>query len=369
MSEQAKAIPEVKAGREVVGAGAKTRLRRGLRFLRTRVRELKMIGKALASTKHPILVHIIPMRRCNLACGYCNEYDDFSKAVPLPEMKKRLDILADMGTSIITISGGEPLMHEELAEIIRHVRRRGMIAGMITNGFLLSVEWIQKLNEAGLEHLQISIDNVTPDEVSLKSLKTLDSGKSRLEMLAEHAVFQVNINSVLGSGVKNPEDALAIAHRAVELGFTSTVGIIHDHNGQLKPLGTRELEIFEEIMTLGKRSFSRFNEFQHNVARAKEHTWRCRSGSRYLYICEDGLVHWCSQQRGYPGIPLTQYTPEMRHREYSTAKFCGPKCTVSCVQQVGILDNWRDPQTLKPTPMAPPTIAPLVQIGGSRSDN
>ena len=352
---------------KVVRAGAKTRLRRELRFVRTRARELKMIGKALASTKHPILVHIIPMRRCNLACGYCNEYDDFSKPVPLEEMKKRLDILANMGTSIITISGGEPLMHPDLDEIIRHIRRRGMIAGMITNGFWLDVKWIERLNEAGLEHLQISIDNVTPDEVSMKSLKTLDSVKnSKLELLAEHAVFQVNINSVLGSGVKNPEDALTIAHRAVELGFTSTVGIIHDHNGQLKPLGPRELEIFEEIMTLGKRSFSRFNNFQHNVARAKEHTWRCRSGSRYLYICEDGLVHWCSQQRGYPGIPLAQYTPEMRHREYSTEKFCGPKCTVSCVQQVGILDNWRDPQTLKPKPMAP--ASPLVQIG-SRGDN
>jgi MoaA/NifB/PqqE/SkfB family radical SAM enzyme len=237
-----------------------------------------------------------------------------------------------------------------------------MIAGMITNGFLLSKERIASLNAAGLEHLQISIDNVTPDEVSKKSLKTLDS---RLEWLSEHAIFQVNINSVLGSGVKNPEDALTIAHRAIELGFTSTVGIIHDGMGQLKALSGRQIEIFEEIMTLGKRSFSRFNEFQHSVARGKEHNWRCRSGSRYLYICEDGLVHWCSQQRGYPGIPLAQYTPEMRHREYLTDKFCGPRCTVSCVQQVGILDNWRDPQTLKPMPMAtaPTPASELVQIG------
>jgi MoaA/NifB/PqqE/SkfB family radical SAM enzyme len=241
-----------------------------------------------------------------------------------------------------------------------------MIAGMITNGFLLSKERISTLNEAGLEHLQISIDNLVPDEVSKKSLKTLDV---RLEWLSEFSVFQVNINSVLGSGVKDPEDALKIAHRAVELGFTSTVGIIHDHNGQLKPLGPREQEIFEEIMTLGKRSFSRFNDFQHSVARGKEHDWRCRSGARYLYICEDGLVHWCSQQRGYPGIPLAQYTDEMRHREFYTEKFCAPMCTVSCVQQVGILDNWRGPQTLKPTPLAPPAPQPeLVQIGGTRSD-
>jgi MoaA/NifB/PqqE/SkfB family radical SAM enzyme len=177
-----------------------------------------MIAKALVSTKHPILVHVIPMRRCNLDCGYCNEFDDVSKPVPLEEMKRRLDRLAEMGTSIITISGGEPLLHPDLDEIIRHIRKRGMIAGMITNGFFLNKERIERLNEAGLEHLQISIDNAAPDEVSKKSLKSLDG---RLELLSEWAVFQVNINSVLGSGVKNPEDALRIAHRAVELGFTN----------------------------------------------------------------------------------------------------------------------------------------------------
>src|SRR6202165_74259 len=144
------------------------RLRRTLRFARTRMRELRMIAKALISTKHPILVHIIPMRKCNLACTYCNEFDDVSTPVPLDEMKRRLDILAGMGTSIITISGGEPLLHPDLDEVIRHIRRRGIIAGMITNGFFLNQERIERLNRAGLEHLQISIDNVTPDEVSKK---------------------------------------------------------------------------------------------------------------------------------------------------------------------------------------------------------
>jgi len=250
-------------------------------------------------------------------------------------------------------------MHPDLDEIIRHIRNRGMIAGLITNGFFLNKERIEQLNDAGLEHLQISIDNAAPDEVSKKSLKTLDG---RLEMLSEWAEFQVNINSVLGSGVKNSEDALAIAHRALELGFTSTVGIIHDHDGQLKPLAERDQEIFEEIMTLGKRSYSRFNQFQHNVAKGREHDWKCRAGSRYLYICEDGLVHWCSQQRGYPGMPLAEYTTERRHREYSTHKGCAPRCTVSCVQQVGILDNWRSPQTLQPMPMAAPAKSDLVRI-------
>src|ERR1700740_3214688 len=103
-------------------ASLKVRVRRARRFFHTRARELKMIGKALTSTKHPVLVHIIPMRRCNLDCGYCNEYDQVSKPVPIEEMKRRLDYLAAMGTTIITISGGEPLMHPELEEDIRHIR-------------------------------------------------------------------------------------------------------------------------------------------------------------------------------------------------------------------------------------------------------
>ncbi len=302
-----------------------------------------MIAKALLSTKHPLLAHIIPMRRCNLSCTYCNEYDDYSKPVPLEEMFRRIDRLGSFGTAVVTISGGEPLLHPELDEIIRRIRYNGIIAGIITNGYLLTADRIERFNRAGLEFLQISIDNVQPDDVSKKSLKVLDQ---KLKLLAEHADFHVNINSVLGSGIKHPDDALVVARRAVELGFSSTVGIIHDGNGQLRPLDAHERDIFEEIMSLGKRSFSRVNSFQHNIAAGRENSWRCRAGSRYLYICEDGLVHYCSQQRGYPGIPLAEYSTERRHREYSTQKSCAPRCTVSCVHQVAVLDNWRGPQTI-----------------------
>ncbi|MGD0957537.1 MAG: radical SAM protein [Candidatus Acidiferrales bacterium] len=321
---------------------------------------MRMIVKGIASTRHPLLAHIIPIRRCNLSCTYCNEFDDFSKPVPTEEMFRRIDGLGAMGTSVVTISGGEPLLHPDLDVVIARIRKNGMIAGLITNGYLLVADRIEKLNRAGLEYLQISIDNVQPDDVSKKSLKVLDQ---KLKLLAEHAEFHVNINSVLGSGVRNPEDALAVAHRALQLGFTSTVGILHDGNGQLQPLGPREKEIFEEIMSLGKRSFTRVNRFQHNIAAGRENAWRCRAGSRYLYVCEDGLVHYCSQQRGYPGIPLDQYTADRRQREFLTKKGCAPRCTVSCVHQISVVDSWRAPQTFDSGPSA--TAGSLVQLTGS----
>ncbi len=229
-----------------------------------------------------------------------------------------------------------------------------MVAGLITNGYLLTADRIQKLNRAGLEWLQISIDNVTPDEVSKKSLKVLDK---KLELLAEHADFHVNINSVVGGGVRNPQDALTIGKRALGLGFSSTIGIIHDGEGQLQPLGEEERRIYHEMKSMEKRSFTRINSFQDNIAQGRPNQWRCRAGARYLYICEDGLVHYCSQQRGYPGVPLEKYSVADIRREYVTEKGCAPHCTVSCVHQVSILDAWRAPQQ----PVATP-VGGLVQI-------
>jgi MoaA/NifB/PqqE/SkfB family radical SAM enzyme len=324
-------------------ADIRKQLRRSWKTATRRVREFRMIARGLASKDHVILAHVIPMRRCNLSCTYCNEYDDVSKPVPTETMFQRLDRLASLGTTIITISGGEPLLHPDLDLIVAHIRKRGMIAGMITNGYLLTAERIQRLNRAGLDHLQISIDNVMPDEVSKKSLKVLDK---KLQLLSEHADFHVNINSVVGGGIRTPEDALTVGKRAVALGFTSTVGIIHDGDGQLQPLGDRERGVYSEMRAMEKSSYARINYFQDNIAHGKENHWRCRAGARYLYICEDGLVHYCSQQRGYPGKPLAEYTVADIRREYRTGKSCAPRCTVACVHQVSYMDFWRGKQDI-----------------------
>jgi MoaA/NifB/PqqE/SkfB family radical SAM enzyme len=335
----------------------RSKLRRRLKSASRGLRGAGKILGAFLSTDHPLLAHIIPIRRCNLACKYCNEYDDFSKPVPTETMFRRVDKLGELGTSVVTISGGEPLLHPELDEIVGRIRQHGIVAGMITNGYLLVPERIERLNRAGLEWLQISIDNVNPDDVSKKSLKVLDK---KLQLLAEYADFHVNINSVVGGGVHHPQDALTIGKRALELGFSSTIGIIHDGEGQLQPLGDEERRIYHEMKALEKRSFTRINSFQDNIALGKPNQWRCRAGARYLYICEDGLVHYCSQQRGYPAIPLEKYTVEDIRREYLTEKSCAPHCTVSCVHQVSVFDAWRAPQHPAPAEASQPSE--LVQI-------
>jgi len=319
------------------------------KFLTRAQRLVRVVAQAvwaILDKRHPVLAQIVPMRRCNLACAYCNEYDTTSKPVPLASLLSWLDKLADLGTSMITVSGGEPLMHPDLDAMIVHMRRRGMVSSVITNGYYLSPERIRRLNAAGLDYLQISIDNVEPDEVSMKSLRLLEP---KLKWLAELAEFDVNVNSVVGGGIKNPEDALAVARRARELGFTSTVGIIHDGRGQLRSFDERQMGVYRELQGMGSRGNARVNRlFQDNLAHGRPNQWRCRAGARYLYVDEGGLVHYCSQQRGTPGIPLAQYTVDDLRREYDTPKGCAPYCTVNCVQRVALFDNWRSPQKAAP---------------------
>ena len=327
----------------------RTSIRRKMLGLHRGLREARMIVKALVDTDHPVLAHMIPTRRCNIACAYCNEYDHVSSPVPIDVLVDRTDALADLGVSVITLSGGEPMLHPQLDDLIRHIRSRGMIAGLITNGYLLGPQRIQQLNDAGLEYLQISIDNVQPDQTSMKSLRVLDK---KLEMLAEHADFEININSVVGSGIPNPADAYTVAQRATGLGFTSTIGVIHDGDGQLKPLGRDERRVYERVKALSKRSYSRLTYFQDNLVDGRTNKWYCRAGARYVYICEDGFVHYCSQQRGKPGIPLSDYSVKDIRREYRTPKSCAPACTVSCVHKASAVDFFRNPQRQSARPMS-----------------
>ena len=256
-------------------------------------------------------------------------------------MLARVDRLAALGTTIIDVSGGEPLLHPELDEIIRRIRTHHLLAGLLTNGYLLSEERIARLNRAGLDHLQISIDNVSPDDTSKKSLRLLDP---KLQLLARHAQFAVNINSVLGGSLQHPQDALMIARRAIELGFTATVGLIHETGGQLIPLTPEQQQVYEEIQRLTAPFYSVANQntFQRNLARACRTTGTAAPGHGTSTSARMASCTGARSSEGYPGIPLGEYSPEHLEREFHTNKPCAPLCTVSCVHRVAVLDRLRE---------------------------
>ena len=77
-------------------------------------------------------------------------------------------------------------------------------------------------------------------------------------------------------------------------------------------------------------------------------------------------MHYCSQQRGFPGVPIAEYTTEDVKREFLTAKSCSPNCTISCVHQISYIDHWRAPQTHTISPGGHSAGTPeLVTIQGA----
>ena len=305
------------------------------------------LWRALSSRYNPLLAQMVITRRCNLSCGYCNEYDDFSAPVSYELLQDRVTALARLNTAVVTCTGGEPLMNPHLGKVIRIIREHGMIATMITNGYRLNHKRIEQLNDCGLQEMQISIDNLEPDDVSQKSLRAV---QSKLVLLSQHAKFKVSVNSVLGVSDERTEDAYVVAQTAKELGFFHTVGVLHDHTGTLKPLSAKQFDVYRRITDLSHSITHRMNYslFQKNLMNGRSNNWKCRAGARYLYICEDGNVHWCSQQRGYPGIPLNTYTRKDIVREFDTQKRCAPHCTLSCVHQMSAFDRWRRQSTEGP---------------------
>ncbi len=305
----------------------------------------RFVGRAIGSRYNPLLAQMVVTRRCNLACGYCNEYDDFSPPVPLPTLLAQVDHLASLNTASITFTGGEPLLHPNLEDIIRAARGHGMIVTMITNGFRLSRKRIERLNDTDLQGMQISIDNLEPDEVSMKSLVSVER---KLELLAKYATFKVNVNSVLGISDERTKDVIVVAETAAKFGFQHSVGVLHDGTGMLKPLSPMQMDAYKQVTKISPSIVHSLNYrlFQKNLMHGQPNDWKCRAGARYLYICEDGKVHWCSQQRGYPGIPLLEYTREDIRREFHTEKSCSPTCTLSCVHQMSAFDGRRGKQTI-----------------------
>jgi MoaA/NifB/PqqE/SkfB family radical SAM enzyme len=284
----------------------------------------------------PFLTQMVVIRRCNLSCGYCSEYDKTSDPVPVEVLEDRLRKLKELGTFGISLTGGEPTLHPELPRLIRTCRElRFYRTGMITNGFLLRPELIETLNQAGLQKMQISIDGVHANETTQKVLNNL---KKRLQWLRDHARFQVVVSSVIGACP--PEEAEEVVSFALKMGFAARVLLVHDEHGQVK-LNSEELRSFRNVVGMLPRRWREPSDYRERLIRQGSAPFKCRAGSRYLYIDEYGMVNWCSQTRTVWSKPLMGYTRNDLREQFYKYKSCHATCTLNCARSQSYFDNWR----------------------------
>lgn len=298
--------------------------------------EERVPGMSFRLRYSPLLAQMVIVRRCNLACAYCTEFDKTSEPVPFAVLEAQLRKLKNLGTFGISLTGGEPTLHPDLPRLIRKCRElRFFRTGMITNGFFLKQDLIEELNDAGLQEMQISIDGVNGNETTQKVLNNL---RKRLEALRDHAKFNITVSGVIGACP--PEEAEEVVAFASEMGFTPRVLLVHDKHGQLK-LNEQELQVYQRIVKKLPKSWMDFSGYRQRLVRDGVSPFKCRAGSRYLYIDEFGRVNWCAQTRDVWSKPLLQYTRDDLREQFYSYKSCHETCTIGCSRSASQVDNWR----------------------------
>lgn len=284
----------------------------------------------------PFLAQLVVVRRCNLSCAYCFEYDKTSSQVPYRSIEERLEKLHDLRAWTVCLTGGEPTLHPDLVKIVAKTRDLGFRRRqMITNGYRLTCALVDELNEAGLTDLQLSLDGVRRTGTTSK---VLDALRGRLETLARRARFRVVVNAVIGAAPQR--EALEVVEFAQAHGFAPRVLFVHDANGEVR-LSANELAAYRDVKARLGRFGRDGGDYRERMIGGGTAPFRCRAGSRYLYVDERGGVSWCSQTRELFTKDLLDYDAADLRRQFHTEKPCNPRCAVGCARTASAFDEWR----------------------------
>jgi molybdenum cofactor biosynthesis enzyme MoaA len=285
--------------------------------------------------KAPVEAQLIITRRCNLSCGYCSEYDDVSPMIPLDVLKERIDALHRLKTVNIALLGGEPLMHAQLAEIVAYADRESQVS-VTTNGFLITQELIGRLNQAGLRNMEVSIDSFRPDPTGYiqKCLKTV---RSKLELLREHAAFDVNLNLVLCEQTR--PDFKETVRQLCRYGFPVSLDLLHSATGAIEIGGEEYLSLWKHYYAEATPFSFLEEEYGERLLSGERPAWKCRAGMRFLYVDEGGKAQFCSAQRGRLGKPITEFTRAEALAHGKTFKGCEEGCSLLCHYRDSSIDN------------------------------
>jgi len=280
----------------------------------------------------PLWAQLNITHKCNLDCSYCTEYDNSKDHVPYEDLVARIDHCHALGCMHVDLIGGEPMLHPDLAKLMKYVCSKGMTTGMTTNGFLLTEARLHELIDAGMGKIQISVDALNPTKETPKSLKTL---RKKIEMVSKIPIwFRVN-TVICEQTVDEVED---VANLCFDLGVTINFSCVHDRGRLVTTNAERYLEKvrwLKQQKKLGKpvaTPYYLIHYFEEALC-GRPVDWTCEAGNKCFYISPEGNFHFCYH------IPSTRRFLSVTREElagYRTKKGCEEECGVDCVVQTSM---------------------------------
>ena len=258
--------------------------------------------------------------RCPLHCVFCYNplnYAENKRELSTEEWKDVLRQARKLGAAQLGFSGGEPLVRDDLEELIGEAHQLGYYTNLITSGVGLTEERISKMKALGLDHIQLSFQDSTKEMNDfLSSTKTFDL-KNRVAKLIKKYDYPMVLNVVLHR--YNLDHIGRIIEMAVEMGVeylelanTQYYAWAHVNRDQLMP--TREqLERAEAVVNeyrakLGNKIRLLFvvPDYFENKPKACMNGW----GSVFLAVAADGSALPCHAAKTLPGLSFPNVTEQ-----------------------------------------------------------
>jgi MoaA/NifB/PqqE/SkfB family radical SAM enzyme len=175
-----------------------------------RSRDLPSHLLQFSEDKKPVIVWNMT-RACNLSCAHC-----YAQATPGPaadeltlaESTALVDSLTEYGVPVILFSGGEPLMHPHLFEMVGLAVSRGARAVLSTNGRLLTADKAARLKDLGLSYVGISLDGLGPAHDAMRGRAGAFDGALAAIITAREAGLKVGLRLTLTRSNRGDLDAL-----------------------------------------------------------------------------------------------------------------------------------------------------------------
>jgi PqqA peptide cyclase len=138
--------------------------------------------------------------RCPLRCVYCSNPVDFHRSrseLSTDEWRRVFSEAADLGVMQLHLSGGEPVLRNDLAELIRHARARDLYVNLITGGTLLDDDKLHRFRDSGLDHIQLSIQGAARESAEIVAGVRSHRKKLDVARLIVKAGFPLTLNVVI----------------------------------------------------------------------------------------------------------------------------------------------------------------------------
>jgi len=251
---------------------------------------------------------------CPLQCPYCANPIDFAHVkdeLPTEDWLRVLNEARKMGAVQLGFSGGEPLTRQDLTVLVKHARDLGYFTNLITSGYGMTEAKITELKEAGLDHIQVSIQS--PEKTlndKLAGTESFEHKKEVARLVKKHGYPMVLCVVIHRQNIHQMQQILEMATELgadyLELANTQYYGWAHLNRDQLLP--TREQ--FEEAERIaneyratkaGKMTiYYVVPDFYEDRPKACMNGW----ATTFLTIAPDGLALPCHSARELPGLDL-----------------------------------------------------------------